>query len=158
MLSMFNSFHKNRKFTYEEEQNNTLPYLHVLFIRDGEKLNTIVYRKDTQNDLYLHWNSFTPISWKRGALKSLISRAYIVCSNETLLEKELKHLKHIFHKRISYPWWVIDQVSTSSQENIKSKSSEHYPDTLKQPIEKMYSLILPYAGPKGNTIYQNNKR
>ena len=55
-------------------------------------------------------------------------------------------------------WWVIDQVSTSSQENIKSKSSEHYPDTLKQPIEKMYSLILPYAGPKGNTIYQNNKR
>ena len=46
MLSMFNSLHKSIKFTYEEEQNNTLPYLHVLFIWDREKLNTIVYRKD----------------------------------------------------------------------------------------------------------------
>ena len=103
--------------------------------------------------MYLHWNSFTPISWKRGTLKSLISRAYMVCSNETLLEKELKHLKHVFHKINGYPWWVIDQVSTSFQENInKSKSSEYYPDTLEQPVEKMHSLILPYAGPKSNTI------
>ena len=65
-----------------------------------------------------------------GTLKLLISRAYMVCSNKTLLEKELKHLKHVFHKINGYPWWVIDQVSTSFQENInKSKSSEHYPDT-----------------------------
>ena len=108
--------------------------------------------------MYLHWNSFTPVSWKRGTLKSLISRAYMVCSNETLLEKELKHLKHVFHKINGYPWWVIDQVSTSFQENInESKSSEHYPDTSEQPVEKMYSLILPYAGPKGNSIIKTMK-
>ena len=158
VLSVLNSFHKNIKFTYKEEQNNTLPFLDVLFIRDGEKLNTTVYRKDTHNDLYLHWNSFTPVSWKRGTLKSLISRAYMVCSNETLLEKELKHLKHVFHKINGYPWWVIDQVSTSFQENInKSKSSEYYHDTSEQPAEKMYSLILPYAGPKGNSIIKTMK-
>ena len=50
VLSVLNSFHKNIKFTYKEEQNNTLPFLDVLFIRDGEKLNTTVYRKDTYND------------------------------------------------------------------------------------------------------------
>ena len=149
-LSVLNSFHKNIKFTYEEEQNNTLPFLDVLFIRDGEKLNSTVYRKDTYNYLYLQWDSFTPISWKRGTLKSLISRAYFVCSSETLLEKELKHLKHVFHKINGYLWWVIDQYF---QENInKSKSSEYYPETSEQPVEKMYSLILPYAGPKGNTV------
>ena len=98
VLSVLDSFHKNIKFTYEEEQNNTLPFLDVLFIRDGEKLNTTVYRKDTYNGLYLHWNSFKPIIWKRRILKWLISRAYMVCSNEKLLEKELKHLKHVFHK------------------------------------------------------------
>ena len=65
VLPVLNSFHKNIKFTYEEEQNNTLPILDVLFIRDGEKLNTTVYRKDTHNGLYLQWNSFTPINWKR---------------------------------------------------------------------------------------------
>ena len=85
VLSVLDSFHKNIKFTYEEEQNNTLPFLDVLFIRDGGKLNTTVYRKDAHKDLYLHKNLFTPISWKRGTLKSLISRAYMICSNQTLL-------------------------------------------------------------------------
>ena len=46
-LSVLYSFHKNIKFTNEQEQNNTLRFLDVLFIRDGEKLNTTVYRKDT---------------------------------------------------------------------------------------------------------------
>ena len=107
------SFHKNINLTYEEEHNNTLPFLDVLLIGDSEKLNTTVYRKNTHNDLCLHWNSFTPISWKRETLKSLISRAYIVCSNETLSVEELKHLKYVFYKINGYPWWVIDQVSTS---------------------------------------------
>ena len=38
------------KFTYQEKQSNTLPLLDVLFIRDGEKLNTNVYRKEAHND------------------------------------------------------------------------------------------------------------
>ena len=42
VLLVLNSFHKNIKFTYEEEQENTLPFLDVLFIRDVEKLNTTV--------------------------------------------------------------------------------------------------------------------
>ena len=107
----------------------------------------------THNDLHLHWNSFTPTSWKRGTLKSLISRAYMVCSNKILLEKELKHLKLVFHKINGYSWWVIDQIGTSFQENIdKSKSSEYDPDTSEQPVEKMYSQILPYAELKGNML------
>ena len=64
----------------------------------------------------------------------------MICSNETLLEKELKHLKHVFHKTNRYSWWDIDQVSPSIQGEInKSKSSEYYPDTSKQPFEK-YTL------------------
>ena len=37
VLPVLNSFHKNIKFIYEKEQNNTLPLLDVLFIRDCEK-------------------------------------------------------------------------------------------------------------------------
>ena len=136
-LPVLNSFHKNMKFTYQEKQSNTLPLLDVLFITDGEKLNTNVYRKEAHNDQYLHWNSFTPISSEGGPLKSWISRTFMICSNETLLEKELKHLKHVFHKTNGYSWWGIDQVSPSIQGEInKSKSSEYYPDTSKQPFEK----------------------
>ena len=49
-LPVLNSFHMNMKFTYQEKQSNTLPLLDVLFITDGEKLNTNVYRKEAHND------------------------------------------------------------------------------------------------------------
>ena len=78
VLSILNSFHDDLKFTYEQENNNTLPFLDVLFIRDDEKINTVVFRKDTPNDLYIHRELFSPISWRLGTLKSLISRAYMI--------------------------------------------------------------------------------
>ena len=36
------------------ENNNSFPFLNISFIRDHEKINTTVFRKDTLNDLYLH--------------------------------------------------------------------------------------------------------
>ena len=38
VLSMLNAFHDNIKSTYEQENNNRLPFLDVLFIRDDEKM------------------------------------------------------------------------------------------------------------------------
>ena len=46
VLSVLNSFNNNIKSTYEEEQNNNLLFLDVLFTRDCEKVDTSVYRKD----------------------------------------------------------------------------------------------------------------
>ena len=123
VLSVLNSFHDNIKFTYEQENNNRLPFLDVLFIRDNEKINTTVFRKDTYNDLYLHWDSFSPISWKRGTLKSLISRAYMICSNQSFLEKELKHLKNSFHKKNGYPMWMINQVMETVKETNNTETT-----------------------------------
>ena len=54
VLSVFISFHKNIKFTFEQEHNNTLPFLDVLVIGDSEKLNTTVYRKNTLELVYLN--------------------------------------------------------------------------------------------------------
>ena len=50
VISLWNLFHDKIKLTYEKENNN-LPFLDVLFIRDHEKLNTTIFRKDTNNDL-----------------------------------------------------------------------------------------------------------
>ena len=43
----------------------TLPFLDVLLCRNGRELTTTVYRKKTNNDIYLNWNTFAPASWKR---------------------------------------------------------------------------------------------
>ena len=39
-----------------------LPFLDVLVIRKNNNIETIVYRKPTNNDIYLNWNSFSPKS------------------------------------------------------------------------------------------------
>ena len=47
VLSLVNSFHDNIKFSYEQKNNNRLPFLDISFIRDYEKINTTVFRKNT---------------------------------------------------------------------------------------------------------------
>ena len=153
VLFVLNSFHNKKKFTYEQENNNRLPFLDVLFISDYEKINTAVFRKETHNDLYLRWESFSLISWTRGTLKSLISEAYMICSNQSLLEKELKHLKIVFHKKNGYTLWMINQVTETVKETTNTENiSKNQLDILETNNNKLGSLILPCAGPKGNNI------
>ena len=54
VLSVLETFGPNIKFIYEKEVNKTLSFLNVLFIRKSDHIHTTVYRKETNNDLYLH--------------------------------------------------------------------------------------------------------
>ena len=78
--SVLNSFHKNIQFTYEVESNEKSPFIDMLLMRNHNDITTTVYRKDSNSDVYLHWDSFTPITWKKGTLKTLVERAYLICS------------------------------------------------------------------------------
>ena len=74
-----------------------------LVIRDSSNnINTTVYRKSTNNDIYLNWDSFAPDNWKWGILKTLTKRAYDVCSNQELLQKE-KYIEKVFRVNNNYP-------------------------------------------------------
>ena len=72
-LSVLETYHPNIKFSYETKVNKTLPFLDVLFIRKSDHIYTTVYGKETNNDLYLHWHAFTPISWKREKSRTLVN-------------------------------------------------------------------------------------
>ena len=99
ILACLNSFHKNVQFTYELENQNKLPFLVVLLIQRGNEIETIVYRKSTNNDIYLSWGSFAQVTWKKGTLKTRFNRACIVCSTDYHLKKELDHLRYVFEKQ-----------------------------------------------------------
>ena len=74
---MLETFDPNIKFTYEKEVNNALPSLDVLLIRNSDHIHTTIYRKETNNDLYLHWHAFAPTS--------LVNRGYLICSDNNYL-------------------------------------------------------------------------
>ena len=157
VITTLNSFHPNISFTYEKENNSQLSFLDVLLIRNGTHLDTTVYRKDTNNDLCLHWDAFTPVSWKRGTLRTLVNRAYLVCSNKELLRKELAYLKSVFLKKNGYTLSTIKQLMKEIEEKQKQKkvtqiSMTEQPNPQEQ---KVHSFLLPFAGPKGTTIVKN---
>ena len=53
-----NGFHQNIQFTYELEKNNKLAFLVVLLKCNKVSIETIVYKKPTDSDIYLNWKSF----------------------------------------------------------------------------------------------------
>ena len=55
----------------------------------------------------------------------------MICSNQSLLEKELKHVKNTFHKKNGYPLWMINQGMETVKEttNIETISTNQL-DTL----------------------------
>ena len=93
VLMILNTFHKNIKFTYELEINKKNSFLNVFLIRKNDTLDTMTYVKCTNNAVYLHWDSFAPKNWKRSTLRSILTRAYKICSTKELLDEELKCIK-----------------------------------------------------------------
>ena len=59
ILNTLISFHANISFTYEQECDGMISFLDVLIMRKNNTIETTAYRKQTHNDFYLHWDSFT---------------------------------------------------------------------------------------------------
>ena len=158
----------NIKFTYELEHEGKLPFLDVLLCRTGKKIYTTVYRKATNNDVYLNWNAFAPMSWKRGTLKTLIERAYLICSTDELQNRELEHIEKVSYENNSYPKYVIKQVlqqiseehnATNGTDNSNNNIDDDNISSMNNAtLENQLLLVLPYQGKKGDHILKLFKK
>ena len=117
----------------------------LITIRNGNFTETKVNRKPANNDIHLNQNSFAPNTWKRSTLRTLIKRAYLICSSKKHLADELKHLEYVFEKYNNFPKWVIDQLLSEGQlkdSNIRSSIQNNQNDINKT----THLLVLPYTG------------
>ena len=113
VLTILNSYHKDIKFTHEVEENAELPFLDVMLHREqNNKLRLKVYRKKTCSNIYLHWKSFAPTSWKIGTLDGMIRRAHIVCTNQADLETELSFVENVSKRLMGIHKELYSKVRT----------------------------------------------
>jgi len=156
---ILNSFHENIKFTYENEKDQKIAFLDVLVSRkDDRELETKVYRKATNTDIYMNWHSHAPSTWKISTLKCLVKRAFMISSKEEFLQEELGHLKKVFTEYNQYPEKVVQEIireetmiqDAVNQDNISQNDEEDEKDTV--------TLCLPYVGEEGTKIVRKMKK
>ena len=152
VLSKLNGYHDNIEFTHEIQNDGKLPFLDVLVIRKDCEVETTVYRKSTNNNIYLHWELFSPTTWKRGTLQTLFSRAFKVCSNNQHLQNEIKHLKKVFRDINGYPNWIIEQTIDKVKNQNKMTWSTQVTTNAE---ETEHLLMLPYKGKVGKTTLKS---
>ena len=127
-----------------------------MILRNGSSIETTDHHKFTHNDVYLDWDSFSPNSWKVGTLKTLLLRAFVVCSNEQSLNRGIEHLRNVFHHTNGYPKAVIQNVISNVKEE-QSTPLVNITGSHQDDVSKSYLLTPPYKGKRGEKHYQRSE-
>ena len=85
-----------------------IPFLDTFPKPQGEDIVVPVYRKPTDTDRYLDFQSSHPVSAKRAVVRALMDRAENVCSDPDILAREIEHLNKVLCYN-NYPQWMINQ-------------------------------------------------
>ena len=160
VIATLNNFHQNIKFTHEFEKDNKIAFLDVLVkkMENGE-IQTGVYRKETNNSIYIHWNSYAPKQWKVGTLRGMIRRAYDICSNEEELTKELTHLREVFTGINGYPRNLVETTmkNVKDERNATRTTANTEKEEENEPTTTLM-VKVPFAGEKGEGLIKDLNR
>ena len=109
-FNYINSQHPNIRFTRENESNNKISFLdlNVKKVRRENRFafNLEVFRKMTFTGLGLNYHSYTFFNFKLNNIKTLIFRAYRLCSSWQDFHKEIDFLLKYF-KANGYPDGIV---------------------------------------------------
>ena len=126
-LGVLNGLHPSIHFTMELSNNDSIPFIGTLITKNGNKLETQVYRKPTNTGLLLHFQSHTDLRYKKCLIKTMVHRTKELSSTHQAFVDECRHLKSMFH-HLGYPSslvnCIIDKCDYSSTPDAKTKSDE----------------------------------
>lgn len=71
-LNVLNGLHPSIHFTMELSNNDSIPFIGTLITKDGNKLETQVYRKPMDTGLLLHFQSHTDLRYKKCLIKTMV--------------------------------------------------------------------------------------
>ncbi len=103
-----NCQHKNISYTVELEENNSLPFLDVLVTREGNGFVTNVYRKTTYTGLGLDFMPYVPSIYKINSIKTLLFRAFSICSSWINFDLEVSKAREYFINN-GYPVMLFEK-------------------------------------------------
>ena len=94
-LDQLNTQLKNIKFTMKHLLE-IIPFLDVKIKINDTGIETWVYRKPTNNNLFFKFNAMCPTKWKFGLIFCLLDRAKLFAYLIFRFDNEVKLLKSVF--------------------------------------------------------------
>lgn len=107
MLMMLNSFQERIQFTMEVEQDDRLPYLDLLLVREGNTIITDWYRKSTASNTTLNFLSNHPLQMRKNVAYNMFLRA-IGLSDIRFHQANINRVRAILLEN-SFPSHIIAQ-------------------------------------------------
>ena len=148
-FNKLNQIHPQIQFTAEYEIENQLPFLDVLVEKGtNNNLQLSVYRKPTHTGLYINWLSFVPYRYKLNLIKCLLDKAFKICSNRPLMQKEFDFISTLLGKN-GYPKRLI---GTQTRKFLRQKEKVVETTTRTKEQVKCVFFRLPYIGNVSNQI------
>ena len=83
-----------------------------------------------------------------------------MCSTDYHLKKELDHLIYVFQKHNNYPKWIIKQVAKQVKDQNIESNADGAPTVANElpRNSKFFTLLLPYAGQKGEHLIRSLRK
>ena len=138
-LSYLNSKHQNIKFTSEIEENNSLSFLDCKIQRVDKRFECSVFRKASFTGLGTSFYSFCSFNFKLNGIKTLIYRAYNICTSYQLLHTEFKFLTKFFCNNGFCSSLVDDQVKKFLDAKFNTPD-----DNNLNPVNLVFYFSLPF--------------
>ena len=151
-LDILNSLHPNITFTAELIRNNILPFIGINIEKHGSTLQTSVHHKSTDTGLLLHYHSHTDMKYKRGLIRTMVTRAFRISSSWQALHTECQRLSAVF-TRLCYPAALINNTIR----DVIAKHRDPQPIDPPQP-EQPARLVIPYKSEKATRQLKNDIR
>ena len=152
MVDEFNNYHERFKFTFEIENNNSIPFLNILIIKNNDStIYTNLYGKNTFSGRFLNYFSNHPIQHKINIIKNLVDSA-ILLSNKIYHFDNLNIIKENLILN-NYPTKSTDKYIKKRTMEICNKNNTKF-NKMNSDLEPKKLISIPFFG----KISENVKR
>ena len=144
-LEHINYIDEHIQLTCEDQrEDESMPFLDVLITPEEDgSLSTSVYRKPTDTDLYLQWDSHHMLTLKYSVIGTLHHRAQTICSNPELLQQAEDYL-HSALQKCKYPTWALNRIRIKTKKPAPRNDSNNRTNSGSNNNNQKSYIVVPY--------------
>ena len=142
-LQHLNNQQPSIRFTTETEKDNKLAFLDTAVLREPDGwLATSLYRKPTDTDQYLAYDSQHPQSIKRRIVKYLHERANRLVTKPSVISEEKKHLSSVLVSN-GYPFPFLQKLTKTGKPHNSAETANEFKATAVLPCVRSVRTASP---------------